>query len=59
LDKSVASDEDESVSYLPQQMTKDGFAIPAPKPAKVVAPMLPQKEDLDEEEDNINPWEKS
>ena len=58
-DSGTRKDDDDTRSYLPPQVQpKDGFAIPAPRPPKVVAPMLPKDEEADEP-DGIDPLGKS
>ena len=59
VDTSSGKRDEKSSSYLPQMMTSDGFAIPAPKPPKAVAApkLLPTKKE-EEEEDVVALWEK-
>jgi hypothetical protein len=56
VDDSQGQDEEkDNPSYLlPPQMTKDGFAMPVPRPPKVVPSMLP-KENHEENELDVDP----
>jgi hypothetical protein len=58
LDRTRSVDDDEKRSYLPQKMTQDGFAMPAPRPPKALPPALTRKSsDEQDDEEDLNPWE--
>mmetsp|Transcript_28020 Transcript_28020/g.39389 ORF Transcript_28020/g.39389 Transcript_28020/m.39389 type:complete len:210 (-) Transcript_28020:89-718(-) len=67
LDTSKDDDEEDSApaAYLPKQVLgNDGFAMPAPRPPKIKAGNVPsvlsnKNQDRDEDEEDLNPWEKS